>query len=346
MDPQNMILCTTFNHDNVTSTEDAGNNYNDSLGLYKGFTITMLIIGLACNCFVLLAFALHKKLRSLGFAYILNGAVADTLVLLLSDAAIVVGIETNGAIFTSNPVFCRFTSFLCLSMCACSIWSNSLRGLHAYIRICHPWRHFLLCNRRLVAISISFVWIWSILILLPTLFGWGGHHYDNNHKYCILDSQSISYIIFFLVSGYFLPLSINAYCFGRIAHLCLRTSRRSVRKFQTRVGIVQEKFTLDPKRKLIPSRLPLTESDRRLVRSFLFIFLYLFSSWIMLIVVWLSRRCEEVEFPSNSCIRFSRIALSTAHTHCSVNGLLFAASNKEFRDVFVKMVTCKRFNKF
>lgn len=340
-----MDLQNTYNNCNETLSEDAGNNYDDSLRVYEGFTITMLIIGLTCNLFILLAFALYKKLRSLGFAYILNGAIADILVVLLSDTMIVVGIKTDGAIFTSNPIFCHFTSFLCLSMCACSIWSNSLGGLHAYIRICHPWRHFLLCNRRLVAISISFVWIWSILILLPSLFGWGGHHYDNNHKYCILDSQSTSYIIFFLVSGYFLPLSINAYCFGRIAYLSLQTSRRFARKFRTRVGVVQVTNTLDPKRKLIPSRLPLTESDRRLVRSFLFIFLYLFSSWIMLIVVWLSRRCKEMEFQSDSCLQFSRIALSAAHTHCSINGLLFAASNKEFRNVFVKMITFKCFHK-
>ncbi|XP_072030537.1 uncharacterized protein [Amphiura filiformis] len=179
-------------------------------------------------------------------------------------------------------------------------------------------------------VIIILIWIGSQLVVFPTLIGWGGHSYNAFLGYCVPDHLiSPSYTLFFLSVGIFTPLMISTYSFIRIGY-DVRIARQRVRAVSPRNpwATAGRKSLL----KRVPSRI--NSNDARLVRSFLFITLYLFSAWGFLVVIMIFG--DSKSFSATQIT----IAMTFAHTHCSMNGVLYAVTNKDFRQTYVRI--CRR----
>ncbi len=295
---------------------------------YLTFTIILFIIGFISNFFIILAVFCNKKLQTRGYAFTCNLAVSDFAVLVLSDFFIILGIATRGTIFTNNPHFCLISSYFCLALCITSIWTIAIGSFHSYVRVCHRLKYHRLFTKQWVHCSILSAWMIGLGLMVPSLIGWGGHKYHNVLRYCVFDYlKSESYTLFLVGFGVLIPLAIATYSFIRIM-IDVVTSRRKLRQVNSRQTRSKELRLKAPPR--INSR------DARLLRSFLFVALYLASAWLFLMVIWVYG--ESARWTP----RQVAYSMTAAHSHCSVNSILYAVTNKDFRESCLNILKCDR----
>ncbi len=198
--------------------------------IYLWFTVAVFVIGICGNIIVVIAFMLFKKLRSLGSVFIVNTAASDICVGLLGDLFIIVGIATKGEYLINNDSLCVMSSFLCASVCIVSVWSIAAASFNGYVRVCHHLTYSKIYNSATVTLMLVAIWAAGILILLPTVFGWGSHYYDPVLMFCIPSStSSVSYTYFMVFTGWGLPFVVIAYSFTRIIWT-VRTSSKNLKK--------------------------------------------------------------------------------------------------------------------
>ena len=316
------------NETNISNEDDI------NTAVYLSFIILLFTLGLCGNSLILLAVKYEPQLRRYGYAFTVNSAVSDCAVLILADVFIITGIATDGNYLKQNSILCDLSSSICLSVCICSIWSHAAGSFHSYVRVCHRLQYHKIFNRNVVFSIIIFLWIGSQLVVLPTLLGWGGHTYKYFLGYCIPDHLiSNSYTLFFLSVGIFLPLLISSFSFMRIACDVFMSRRRVHRRVSHRDSWVE---TRRPSQLPIPPRL--NTHDTYLIRSFFFITLYLFSAWIFLVIIMMYG--DTKSFTPTQIV----VAVTLAHTHCSVNGVLYAMTNKYFRKAYADILSsCFKF---
>ena len=198
--------------------------------IYFWFTVVIFVIGLAGNVIVIIAFILFKKLRSLGSVFIVNTATSDICVGLLGDLFIIVGIATKGEYLLNNESLCFMSSYLCASVCIVSIWSIAAASFNGYVKVCHHLWYSKIYTPATVFIMLVAIWAVGIFVLLPTVFGLGGHSFDPVLMFCIPSSTaSVSYTYFMVFTGWGIPLILIVYSFTRII-LTVRASSKKLKK--------------------------------------------------------------------------------------------------------------------
>ncbi|XP_072038558.1 melatonin receptor type 1B-B-like [Amphiura filiformis] len=277
--------------------------------VYLWFTVAVFVIGLGGNIIVVVAFMIFKKLRSLGSVFIVNTAVSDILVGLLGDLFIIVGIATHGEYLINNKPLCDMSSFLCASVCIVSVWSIAAASFNGYIRVCHHLAYAKIYTPATVGLMLLGIWSAGILILLPTLFGWGSHYYDPVLMFCIPSStSSVSYTFFMVFTGWGIPLVVIVFSFTRII-LTVRASSKNLKKGEKGVS----------------------KGEMAVIRSVMVIAVYFFAAYLFLLIILLM---GDNYGGSAASIVF---AVVLAHTHCSFTGILYAMTNKRYRTSYKRM---------
>lgn len=312
--------------------------------IYLGFTIFLFVIGAVGNGLIVLAMIVEKKLWVPGCAFTINLAVSDLGVLFLSDLFIIIGIATDGEMFLQNITFCKISSYLCLALCVVSIWNIAIGSIHSYVRVCHRLNYHKIFRHYSWLLACVLTWLIGLLLLSPTLLGWGGHSYDNVLRYCTFDfQQSPSYNYVLLALGIVLPMTLASYSFLRI--LCdVLTSRRRLQRIEpardggkTLMPPLINTFMIQAGIKTQLAQPDcINASDARMIRSFLMVFIYLLSAWLFLIAIWFTMGAKDW-----SPVQIT-VAMTFAHSHCSVNGFLYAVTNKHLRNTLVKILQCGR----
>ncbi|XP_072048511.1 adenosine receptor A1-like [Amphiura filiformis] len=316
-----------------------------STALYLSVIILLFSVGFIGNVLILSAVYLQKKLREIGYAFSCNLAISDICVLVLSDIFIIVGIGSDGEVLLNHPTLCKMSSYLCLAICSCSIWNIAMGSLHSCIRICFRLQYHKIFTKNTVGLFLISTWLFAFIVLSPTLFGWGNHVYDPLYYYCVFNYKaSKSYTVFLVAFGVIVPFLITACSFIMIifnvvsSRITVRQSLNGSRHKKIEVQPTEvpamcwgERYAASSPRQQ-PARI--NSADLRLLRSFLFIALYMITSWLFLLVIWLS----TLDFSPNQKI----VAMTIAHTHCSINGLLYIATNKYFRKAAIQIVNCKQ----
>ena len=219
----------------MTNDTTTSSSIEDSVNhtVYLWFTIILFLIGLFGNLLIILAYILYKKLRSHSTTFVVNTAVADICVGVLGDVFIIVGVATSGSYLINNRTLCVFSSYLCASVCIVSVWSISMASFNSYVRVCHTSSYDKIFNRTTMPIMLIMLWVIGVLVLLPTLFGWGDHYYDPVLMFCIPSStHSWTYTYFMVFMGWGIPLVVILYSFGRIIWT-VRSSSRIMRRHST-----------------------------------------------------------------------------------------------------------------
>ena len=320
--------------ENFTEELDVIDDLN--IPVYLSFTIVLFAIGFIGNSLIILSVVFNERLQARGYSFTLNLAVSDLAVLFLSDFFVILGIAIKGKLFSDNLQFCVISSYLCSASCITSIWNIGVGSFHSYVRICHRLRYHKIFKTKAVACANISTWLIGFLFLAPSLNGWGDHHYSVILRYCILDYEaSYSYTIFLITFGVLLPIGIATYSFLRIIlHVLL--SRRRLRNTATLKDtrfVHRNSLTTTSDIKTPPL---INSRDARLLRSFVFICFYLTGTWLFLLVIWIYG--TSATWTS----RQQAYAMTIAHSHCSVNGLLYALTNKDFRIASAKILRCGR----
>ncbi len=308
-------------------TEVAGSNLDLNVPVYLTFTILLFIFGVIGNLFIILSVLMNKQLQARGYVFTCNLAASDFIDVILSDLFIILGIATKGKIFHNDNNFCVMTSFFCLAFCVTSVWNIAVGSFHSYVRICHHLSYHKIFKGKVVTLALLIPWFIGITLLTPTVVGWGGHYYNQYLRFCIYNYQaSFSYTLMMVSIGFIAPFALATYSFGRIYAKVIASQRRLRRMSDLKNPVVRSK-----------RRAPfggIRIKDTRLFRSFLIVFLYLAFSWLFLIVIWVYGS-SATWTPSEMAF-----AMTFAHSHCSVNGVLYAITNKDFRKACKHFLKC------
>ena len=286
---------------------------------------TVCLSGLLGNILVIGSVIVHKKLRVLSNIFIVNLAAADFCVIVVVDIFTLIGIHTKGVFFLNKPIFCEFLGVICITSCACSLWSIAATAINRYICICHRLLYLRLFSKKTMPYCIIALWIISFFVDFPNLVGWGRHGFDERLLYCTYDlSDSLGYSIFLAVFLVTIPFILLTYAYTRIM-LFSRAVKKCLKEHQ-------KKDDIGPGR---PNTIRLT--DLRLLKSVLII-------WITYTLLWLPYLTIVLFDQKGKWGRTTYVIVNAlAHLSSSTNSLIYPATNKNFRDAYIyqlKLLFC------
>ncbi|XP_046885522.1 opsin-3 isoform X1 [Hypomesus transpacificus] len=222
-----------MNPENETTTERNTEQYIFAVATYKllAFTIgTIGVFGFCNNVIVIILFYKFKRLRTPTNLLLVNISVSDILVSLFGINFTFVSCIKCGWIW--NSATCIWDGFSNSLFGIVSIMSLSALAYERYIRVVHatvvdfPW----------VWRAITHIWLYSLVWTGAPLLGWNRYKLEIHQLGCSLDWASkdpndASFILFFLLACFFVPVGIMIYCYGNI----LYTVRllRSIQDLQT-----------------------------------------------------------------------------------------------------------------
>lgn len=186
-------------------------------------TLTVELIALVIICLVALIangslfwiVFRKKELRTTLNFFVLNLAAADMLVSFASMPVTAITVASKTWIFGSRA--CVLFGFVTIVSFISSVSSLGLIAINRYFYIV-KWqiydRTFRKTRGSLFAVL---VWVISIALASPPLFGWAGYRYIPGKSYCFVYWQSDVYYMYFMIATcFFGPLTVMAISYYNI----------------------------------------------------------------------------------------------------------------------------------
>ena len=288
---------------------------NYKIIFYASITITTSCIGTIGNCLVIGALLVHKKLRVLSNVFVGNLAVADLCVSAVTNQFITLAIF-HPRFFHIYPEVCEALAVLCTMTCLCSVWSMTMISLNRYFAICHNVHYRKIYNKKTIPIIIALMWTYCFMLDLSNFFGWGRHVFDAKAYFCTIDyTAAYSYNMYFILLGLFIPMIVTGFSYSRI-YMFVRKSKQRLKSHLAS---------------------PIKRTDLKLLKSVAAIFITFVVMWTPYGATWI------FDFTGSWPQLYWVLAVALAHTNSSINCILYAATNQNFRDgymILIKKVCC------
>ncbi|XP_016417245.1 opsin-3 [Sinocyclocheilus rhinocerous] len=224
-----------MNYFNETSPETNLGDYDYIFAdeTYKLLTFTVGsigVLGFCNNIIVIILYYRFKRLRTPTNLLILNISVSDLLVSITGVNFTFVSCVKRRWIF--NSATCVWDGFSNSLFGIVSIMTLSGLAYERYIRVVHakvidfPWAWR----------AITHIWLYSLAWTGAPLLGWNRYKLEVHQLGCSLDWASkdpndASFILFFLLGCFFVPVGVMAYCYGNILYTVKML--RSIEDLQT-----------------------------------------------------------------------------------------------------------------
>ncbi|XP_072038999.1 melatonin receptor type 1B-A-like [Amphiura filiformis] len=327
---------------------------------YLVCTLLLLVVGALGNLLLIGSVLTFKKLRSVNNIFIFNLVLADCVSLVLLDIFSIIGIVHRGqGLLNYGSRFCKVISYFYLSAMLCSVWSLASCAVHIYIRVCHKSLYKVVYTAQSVTVMVFWVWTLCPMIVLPSMMGWGSHGYDARLMHCTYDyTASSSFTLFLLALGFWLPFSVVAFCIIR-TFVVLRAKQIEIHPNlpdspTPSLGLAHEgignnhlhsPIDVDPDALSIrapttPQLEDMTSHDTHILWAVMAVSLYLAIGWGTMSIIWFLDRPKQWE-----ATEFVFVML-VAHSPSSINGIIYAMVNKNFRVAYLSIImSCKRCKK-
>ncbi|KAM4607105.1 opsin-3 [Polymixia lowei] len=222
-----------MNPANETRTERSTEKYLFAVGTYKllAFTIgTIGVFGFCNNVMVIVLYYKFKRLRTPTNLLLVNISVSDLLVSVTGINFTFISCIKGAWIWSSAT--CIWDGFSNSLFGIVSIMTLSALAYERYIRVVHaqvvdfPWAWR----------AIAHIWLYSLAWTGAPLLGWNRYTLEIHQLGCSLDWTSkdpndASFILFFLLGCFFVPVGIMIYCYGNILYTVRML--RSIQDLQT-----------------------------------------------------------------------------------------------------------------
>ncbi|ELU11620.1 hypothetical protein CAPTEDRAFT_36345, partial [Capitella teleta] len=284
-------------------------------GVYLAVSGTACILGTLGNLLVLGSVVMYKPLRHRRNAFVVNLAVADLTVTSFADPMGILGMVYGSEWFVRRVVLCDAVATVCIAACVTALFSIGGDGFSRFCHICHPHAYHRLFTLRTNIIICIFIWLAGFGMSLPALVGWTDNIYDPKYMECIWNRKySMTYTIFFSTCVVAAPVAIIAISFIKI-YIHVQSSRK-------RVAVYRNQSVNQAKSLSI-----------KLARSLFIVFTGFVACWtpyaIIVIVDFKDRAPEEVHL----------FILLLAHMHSTLNAIIYAMSNAQFRKGYLVALT-------
>ncbi|KAF7201615.1 B2 bradykinin receptor [Nothobranchius furzeri] len=193
------------------------------------YIMTVSILGILLNSFVLMVFSLHKKSCTMTEIHLSNLAAADLLLVsFLPFYAVYVFNHFN---WTFGLAMCKFVNLSILMNTYCSIYFMVLVSIDRYLALVHPMFYERISEKKFAKLGCMVVWILGFIFGLPALI-----HRDlkpsYNQTFCYLNfpSRTTQLISDTSISlfGFITPIFIISFCTFKIIK-ALRSGSKEIK---------------------------------------------------------------------------------------------------------------------
>lgn len=189
-------------------------------GMVYGLTFAVGMIG---NCLIVYSVVHFKRMKSLSNVFLASLATADLIVIIFCVPVKFAQLFS----FTWNfgKFLCKFVYYIQSLSAICSVYTLTAMSIERYYAIMYPVECRYICTMSQTKRIISFTWIGSILLAMPTLWVQillevgEGHH--ARAYWCVRDWQNNLYWKFYesymFIIILVIPVTIMSYSY---AHIC------------------------------------------------------------------------------------------------------------------------------
>ena len=167
----------------------------------------------------------NRNLRTITNMYILNLAAADILVSILSMPVTVVTIIKQRWVFGHTA--CVLLGFFTILSFIASVMSLGMIAINRYFYIV-KWNTYTntFSKRKALFYGVA-VWVVSISLASPPLFGWSEYNFIPGKSYCFVYWPSNVYYMYFMITVcFFGPLSVMAFSYYNILTFTREAKRK------------------------------------------------------------------------------------------------------------------------
>ncbi|MCL4140262.1 UNVERIFIED_CONTAM: hypothetical protein GTU68_061912 [Idotea baltica] len=305
-------------------------------------TITSLVLIIICtivgNVLVILSVFTYRPLRIVQNFFLVSLAVADltvaVFVLPFNVAYNVIGKWIFGIHLCEMWLTC---DILC---CTASILNLCAIALDRYWAITDPINYAQKRTVKRVVVMIAFVWIASVIICLPPLFGWNDwpDEFTINTP-CALTGDR-GYVIYSSMGSFFVPLAIMTMVYIKIFFATrkrLRDRAKASKISEIKTG--KSKIKPDEDSMFIREKQKISLSkERRAARTLGIIMGVFVVCWLPFFLFYVILPfCPSCTVPNDKVINF--IAW-LGYINSSLNPIIYTIFNLDFRKAFAKYLRC------
>uniref|UniRef100_A0A3B3V1M1 Bradykinin receptor B2 n=1 Tax=Poecilia latipinna TaxID=48699 RepID=A0A3B3V1M1_9TELE len=172
------------------------------------YILSISVLGIVFNIFVLMVFILHKKPCTVAEIYLSNLAAADLL--LVSFLPFWAVSAWNKFEWIFGLAMCKMVNVSILMNVYCSIYFLVLVSIDRYLALVHPLSHGGMRCPKCAKISCGVVWILGLILSVPKFINRKLVSHRNITS-CTEDDLKTTELMI-LVLGFFIPISIIFFC--------------------------------------------------------------------------------------------------------------------------------------
>ena len=290
-------------------------------------------------------FTRRKTLRTISNGFLLNLAFADLLVSVLNMPITVVTIVKQRWIFGDSA--CVLLGFTTMLSFVSSVMSLAMIAINRYYYVVQWKTYPLIFTPRRSVLFGGTVWLISLLLSIPPLFGWAEYRYITGKSYCfVLWPSDVYYMYFMLTICFFGPLTVMSLSYFNILRFTREAKRRvnqhqdsviTQQKIQTRQE--SESYCLERNKR----RFRMTQEEVKITNTLLIVVACFMACWApfamtMFFDVYYPRPLPRI-------VDISTLLLGYANSMC--NPIVYGVRNQAFRSELVRLVAhcnCPRLN--
>ena len=186
------------------------------------FICLMALIG---NLSLFIIVYKNKDLQTISNLYILNLAAADIMVSVLSIPFTVVTVIAGRWLFSDTA--CVALGFFTILSFIASVMSLGMIAINRYFYIVKWNTYKKTFSKKKSLLFAAAVWVVSISLASPPLFGWAEYRFIPGKSYCFVYWPSNVYFMYFMITVcFFGPLSAIAFSYHNILKFTKNLKRR------------------------------------------------------------------------------------------------------------------------
>eukprot|EP00058_Branchiostoma_floridae_P000632 XP_002586120.1 hypothetical protein BRAFLDRAFT_110003 [Branchiostoma floridae] len=173
------------------------------------------LIGVVGNAVALYAFCSTRKLRRPKNYVVANLCLTDLIMCIVYCPVIVIS-SFSGRIPTDGA--CTMEGFVVGMASIASVGSLVAIAVERFFSITRPMKSLTILTKRTFLGGVAVVWLYSLILVIPPLLGWGRYVREETKLSCSFDYLSTddanrSYVIWLVIVAFGLPLLVIAYCY-------------------------------------------------------------------------------------------------------------------------------------
>ncbi|KAF0297024.1 G-protein coupled receptor moody [Amphibalanus amphitrite] len=314
--------------DPTAGDEDLGelSKFSQPLMTLTAFLIAVyMIVGLFGNAITVLALLRCPRVRNVTTAFIVSLCIAD-----FSFCLLVLPFEvsrfSNGAWLFGEEFLCVLFPLLKYGNVGCSLLSIAMITINRFVMVAFNKAYQKIYQWRWVWAQLAFIWLYSYLMLVPTLAGsWGRFGFDPRLKTCTIirvDGHSAKIPLFII--GFVIPSLAICICYAGILAVVIMSHRRQ-RRHSARETSQQKKSREERSRK----------SEMRITKMSLAVFVTFVVCYLPITIAKV--KDPTVKYPGVHILGYILVYLSAC-----VNPIIYVIMSKQYRQAYKTVLFCQR----